>query len=181
MNYYVYLHLKEDTKEPFYVGKGKGQRALFKNGRSEFWQNVVKKHGYLIKIIMSELSEEQALSLEQVTIANLKEIGVKLCNLTNGGDGVSGMKHSDASKMKMSLAKKGKPSPLKGIPKTAEHIEKIASKKRGIPTGPFSEERKENISKAKKGKQLTQITCPHCNKTMSKALETRYKHIGNCK
>lgn len=26
-NYYVYLHIKETTGEPFYIGKGKGNRA----------------------------------------------------------------------------------------------------------------------------------------------------------
>lgn len=179
--FYVYIHLKEDTNEPFYVGKGSGKRALSRNSRSDFWRSIVAKHGYLVKIVMDDLLEEQAMSLERETIKNLREMGVKLCNFTDGGDGVSGLMHSEESKRRMSEAKKGKPSPIKGIPKSPEHIEKIAASKRGIPVGPFTKERCRNISKAKKGKPMMQITCPKCEKVMGKALEKRHNHIEKCK
>lgn len=182
MKYYVYIHLKEDTLEPFYVGKGQGGRAFYKYNRSQFWNNIVNKHGYLVKVVMQNLSEEEALSLERETIKNLRNLGLKLCNFTEGGDGVSGLKHSEESKQRMSEAKRGKPNiALKGKPKTPEHIERIASQKRGKSTGPFTEERCNKISETKKGKQLAQIKCPHCNKSMSKALEARYNHIEKCK
>ena len=178
--YYVYLHLKEDTLEPFYVGKGKGKRAFARDCRNPYWNNVVNKHGYLIKLLMDNLSEEEALSLEKETIKNLLSLGVELTNMTEGGEGVSGWKHTEESKLKMSEAKKGKPNiALKGKPKTPEHIEKISLEI--IVTGPFNEERRNKISESKKGKQLMQITCPHCNKTMAKALEVRYNHIEKCK
>ena len=47
--------------------------------------------------------------MAEVTAVFIEEIGIKnLCNLTNGGEGVSGLKHSEESKKKISLFKKGK-------------------------------------------------------------------------
>jgi hypothetical protein len=177
----VYIHLKEDTLEPFYVGKGKGERAFRTWNRNAFWKNVVNKHGYLIKIIYEGISEEEAFALEKETISNLKEIGVTLTNLTNGGDGVSGHKHSEESKKKMSEAKKGKPNlALKGKEKSPEHKERLRQLRLGAKQ-PCTEETRLKIIEAKKGKPLMQVTCPHCNKEMSKALVTRYNHIEKCK
>lgn len=59
-----------------------------------------------------------------------------------------GKTHSEETKKKMSLAKKGKPSPTKGKSKSAESIEKMRISKTGKK---LSEEAKKNISLGTKG------------------------------
>ena len=113
MQYYIYQHRKADTNEIFYVGKGTRNRANKTHGRSEHWQRVVKKHGIIVEFIVKNIDEELALLCEQEAINIYKKRGIKLVNHTNGGEGVSNP--SDEVRKKMSLAKKGKISPRKGI------------------------------------------------------------------
>lgn len=104
--FYVYLHRKETNKEIFYVGKGSGKRYTSVSSRSNFWKNIVKKYGLLIEVVDSNLPEDQAFELEMFLI---EFIGCdNLCNLTKGGEGVSGLKHTASSIEKMSNSKRGK-------------------------------------------------------------------------
>jgi hypothetical protein len=76
-NYYVYLHKTKDGT-PFYVGKGKGNRA-YSTKRSSKWINFVNVIGeYDIDIAYNNLSEEDALKIEKKVIAK-----IGLDNLTN--------------------------------------------------------------------------------------------------
>lgn len=90
-NYFAYLHCKPDGT-PFYVGKGLLHRV--KNlSRNKYHSNVVKKYG-AENILIGEIecsTEEIALELEKGLIKCLKASGVKLTNLTEGGEGVSGL------------------------------------------------------------------------------------------
>lgn len=110
-SYYIYLHIKETTGEPFYIGKGKNQRAYVKQYRNTFWNNIVKKHNYDIIILEENLSEDQALLQEQYWI---KRIGRRdlntgtLVNLTDGGDGQKGYVYTDLHKANMRKAKLGR-------------------------------------------------------------------------
>jgi hypothetical protein len=180
--YYVYLHLKEDTLEPFYVGKGKNMRAFKKWGRNKHWESIVDKHGYLIKILYSDLTEEEAFELEKQTIKNISELGIKLANKTEGGDGVSGYKHSDEAKAKMSEAKKGKERNYSEEYKEIlrERIALATEKRLKMPKKERPSEWNLAISNSKKGKKLPQVTCPHCNKEMSRANEKLHNHIEKC-
>lgn len=87
-DYYVYLHKKADTGEVFYVGKGRGRRA-WKKERSEYWKNVVAKHGFTVQMWREGLTEEEAFAEEIRKITSLKAQDVKLANLTDGGEGCS--------------------------------------------------------------------------------------------
>ena len=77
-NYYVYLHkTKEGT--PFYVGKGKGNRAWNKSNRNKDWQLLVDRIGeYEVEIVNDKLSESQSLELEKNLIST-----IGITNLTN--------------------------------------------------------------------------------------------------
>ena len=88
-SFYVYIHYKADTNEPFYVGKGKGNRANSRDNRSKRWLYTVKKHGLAVKFYRKGLTEQQAFDLEIETIAKLRDKDVILVNLTAGGEGVS--------------------------------------------------------------------------------------------
>ena len=125
--FYVYLHLTEDTNEVFYVGKGKGSRAYKLSGRNKFWHNVVNKHGFVVKIIEENLTEEQSILLEQKLINEYgrRNLGTgKLVNLTDGGEGVSGKIYTDEERELMSSRVKA----YYELPESREKRKQIAKK-----------------------------------------------------
>jgi hypothetical protein len=108
--FYVYVHLRADTLEPFYVGKGSGRRAwdAGPSKRERWWRSVKAKHGCVVKILQDGLQEWASLELEQETIALIgrKDIGQgPLVNMSDGGSfGATGIKRSDKTKEKLSAA-----------------------------------------------------------------------------
>lgn len=171
--FYVYEHWRLDKDECFYVGKGKGNRAYTKSGRNAHWLNIVSKlerigSAYEVRIVASGLTEEEAFQLEKERIAFWRDV-VDLTNKTDGGDGVSGLvmppearqkmsekakgrkgnvtmlgkKHSDATKLKMKLAKIGKKPNNFG---------------KNYKSGPLSDEHKAKLSAAKIGTVLNHET-----------------------
>lgn len=81
---------------------------------------------------------------------------------------------------------------LSGVEKTTEHKSNIskAQQKRyqeigghpnkGGSNPPASDERKQKISKALKGKQQNKVECPHCGKSGGKPMMDRW-HFDKCK
>lgn len=102
--FYVYMHIKKDDKTPFYIGKGKLDRCFSKSCRNKFWKNIVSKHGFLIKILEINLLEDDAFKKEIFWIKFFKRTsdGGVLCNLTDGGEGLSGRIVSDEERKNMS-------------------------------------------------------------------------------
>lgn len=123
--YYTYAYLREDGT-PYYIGKGKGNRAYAPHGAVK----VPEKDRILF--LKTDLTDEEAIKHEIYLISVLGrkdiETGI-LRNLTDGGDGASGYKHTDAHKKYIS--------------------EKLKGKER-------SEEHKANLSKSQKGKTLSE-------------------------
>ena len=109
--FYAYIHCRPDTSV-FYVGKGVGNRAhRITKGRNQHHRNITAKYGKE-NILVGKLhcsSEEIAFELEKGLIKCLKRSGVNLSNLTDGGEGCSGLIVSDEHKLKLSMALKGKP------------------------------------------------------------------------
>lgn len=104
--YYVYVHKKQTDGSIFYVGKGTGNRAYAIATRSERWHRVFRKHGRVVQIITSSLSEQCAFSLERAMIAYIGPD--RLCNMTLGGEGTSGRVPSLSQRQKCSVSNKGK-------------------------------------------------------------------------
>lgn len=103
--FYVYVHLKADSREPFYVGKGKARRAWSGSGRNAWWRRIVAKHGLAVMVQRHFLNESDAFASEVETIAVLRDLGYELCNLTDGGEGSSGAVRSHETRAKLSAAK----------------------------------------------------------------------------
>lgn len=105
MTYFSYLHAKPNTSDIsgiFYVGKGKSNRHLSFKNRSKFHQSVIDKYG-ADEILVSKIecsSEKIAFDLERGLIKCLRRSGVKLTNLTDGGEGASGHRHQGMSREK---------------------------------------------------------------------------------
>lgn len=107
--FYAYVHARPDGRI-FYVGKGHGARSKNLVGRNMYHRNVVDKHG-AENILVGEItcsSEEIAFELERGLIKCLKRAGVKLTNMTDGGEGTSGYQHTEKAKELCRIAASGK-------------------------------------------------------------------------
>lgn len=116
--YYIYAHVRLDNFTPFYIGKGKGDRA-YDLGRNKHHDSIAEKCGYAVVIVKDGLTEKEAFELERDIIEDLVfnegyGIDVKGCNkynhkkdnyLTNqtwGGEGASGYNPSEEVRKKYS-------------------------------------------------------------------------------
>lgn len=147
----VYVHMKPDLT-PFYVGKGVEKRARNLHHlirKTNTWhRNVVAKYGVenIIVEVLECSSEAEAFAREVMVIRALRNAGVVLTNLTDGGEGVSGRKHSEATKKRLSEHFKGRPI-----------SEKHAAVLRAAATGrKMSEEHKAAVIKANRGVPKTE-------------------------
>jgi hypothetical protein len=112
--FYIYLHKTADTLETFYVGKGKDNRAWSIQGRSKFWNRVKDRHGLIVELVSTGLSEQDAFSKEKELIKfyGRRDRGEgSLVNLTDGGEGVSGLIWSDENRAKFKEFFKGENHP----------------------------------------------------------------------
>jgi hypothetical protein len=71
MNYYLYQHVRLDTNDVFYIGKGtkklKGNayhRAYTKNSRNNYWLNIVNVTPYKVEILEEFETEQECLLKE---------------------------------------------------------------------------------------------------------------------
>lgn len=87
--FYVYRHIRLDTGEVFYVGKGSGRRAWEKYNRSFKWHEIADNFGYRIEIIFNYLIESEAFAIERKFISFYRNQGHLLLNKTDGGEGTS--------------------------------------------------------------------------------------------
>ena len=152
-NYYTYAYLRED-KTPYYVGKGKGNRAFL---TKRVGAKPPKDKSRII-YLKQNLTEEEAFKHEIYMIAVLgrKDLGTGILhNRTDGGEGTSGFIHSKVSRRKMSVAKKGKLSPKKGKPLSKETKRKMSEAQKGKIT---SEETRRKIGEIRKGKTHSEET-----------------------
>lgn len=147
--YYIYKHTFSNGM--CYIGKGKNQRAYKLSDRNKYWTNNFNKYGNPnVEILFDKLYENEAFEIEINTISLYKNLNIKLCNITIGGEGVSGLKHSIESRKKMSintsfrrpemrekvrLALTGKPSHMKGKTHSIKTKEQISKNRKGKNIG----------------------------------------------
>jgi hypothetical protein len=93
--YYTYAYLRED-KTPYYIGKGKKNRAFDRKKHTTF---VPSKNRILI--LKQNLTEEEAFRHEiyMIDVFGRKDLGNGILhNLTDGGEGGSGYSHTEENK-----------------------------------------------------------------------------------
>ena len=135
-NFYVYVHYRNDTLKPFYVGKGKGKRYKTKHNRNSYWKNIVNKVGFTPMIVENFITEEKSFELEKYYIQHFGRNN--LCNMTDGGEGSSGCIPNEKTRKKFSentIGKKnpmyGKKSAMYGKKHTDETKKKMSNKHKG--------------------------------------------------
>lgn len=137
--YYVYSLIDPVLKQPFYFGKGSGNRAYAHlKGHDKFNQRklnriaLIRECGYepIVYKLATDLDEAAAYTLETLYIDLSKKTNWFVTNVT-------GIK---------------KPPSRKGSTMSAEARQKIGDASRGKTRPPFTEEWKHNLSLAHKGK-----------------------------
>jgi len=111
--FYVYLWLRcKESKNgprlsPYYVGKGSGSRAFNPQNRKV---KPPKDRAYIV-FAQEGLTEHEAFDLERYYIAlyGRKDLGTGILgNFTDGGEGSSGLRHTEDMKRKMSELHSGR-------------------------------------------------------------------------
>ena len=129
MKFYTYAHMKADSGEIFYIGKGSGNRwkmGWSKSGhRSLHWSEVAEKHGFKPEILARWTTEQEACDHEKVLIQAFRDMGVSLVNKLLGGGGRSGSKRTPEV-----CADIG--NRFRGIKKSPEHLERMRAAKLSI-------------------------------------------------
>ena len=169
----VYEHIRPDTNAIFYVGKGSHKRAYSKHRRNKHWNSVVSKAGgYSVRLVADNLEEDLSFLVEMERIDQLKRIGLKLTNKTDGGEGPSGMRHTDEAKRKIAEAQMGEKHWTVGYVYTEEHREKLRKARAKLI---YTDEIRAKLSEAGKKRVYTDET----KAKMSESKQGRKHHMAN--
>lgn len=98
------------------------------------WIRVLCKEGLKpdFDIIEEAKDHDSLIEAEKFYVEYLRFVGFPLTNLTPGGEGCVGYKHTKEAKARMSLAKKGVVSPMKGKSHTVESRLAVSTTKTGL-------------------------------------------------
>ena len=166
--FYVYEHWRPDKDTCFWVGKGRGRRAYYFR-RSSRYNRVIAKLARLgmcaeVRLVAEALSEPEALQIEKERIAFWRATGTgDLCNMTDGGECVSGLRHSKETKELIASKKRGLVASAETLKKMSlaqtgrrqspESRAKLSASKTGKPQGPHTPEHNAKIGAAGRGRK----------------------------
>ena len=217
---YVYTLTDPRNGMPFYVGKGHGKRCEFHLDEAKYYTKRKSKKLNKIRKLMSlgmqpiitkveeNVSDAQAIDFECLLIAEMRDIGIPLTNMTDGGDGAKGYKHTEEhlkyvsklfkgrvvseetrQKMRKPKSEEGRANIAKARLTTTyrpseETKRKTSEALLGRPS-PMkgriqTEEAKAKMSEWRKGRAKPRVDCPHCQKSIAVNTAKRW-HFDNCK
>jgi hypothetical protein len=159
--YYTYAYLREDGT-PYYIGKGKGDRAYRKDGKP----CAIPKDKSKIIQLKKNLTEEEAFNHEiyMIAVFGRKDLGTGiLLNKSDGGEGRSGYIPTEELKINQSKRMSGKNNPMYG--KRGEECPWYGRK--------HTEETKNKISKSLTGENHNFYGKRHKEETKQKMSENK--------
>ena len=169
--YYLYRHIRLDKNEVFYIGigtkqKGYYSRAINKHRDNLIWCRIIAKTDYKVEIILESNDYEFIKEKEKefITLYGRKNLGLgTLANMTDGGEGTTGIIVSEETKIKLKEARKGFVLSKEAREKISKankgkkgewfHTEKTKQILRKLKTGTtHSQKTKDSLSKKFKGR-----------------------------
>lgn len=157
MNFLIYA-LLDQNNIPFYIGKTNNLHrrkrrhlAETRNGNSLYVYNKLRKllssgHELQIEVIEADVPADKIDDRERAHISKLRAGKVKLCNLTDGGEGNNNP--SPELRKRWSESKKGQK-------RTTEQRARISESRKGIK---FSKEHRQHLSEARRRRKITPET-----------------------
>jgi group I intron endonuclease len=151
--FYVYLW-RNNVNGKCYVGKGSARRKdeHLKPSANSLLSRAFRKYGvesFTCKVLCADMEESLAFDIERSTVTHLQCKVPNGYNLTDGGEGLSGYRHTPEQRAALSASRKGKPI-------SAEHKANISKGGKGKV---LSAETRAKLSAAKTG---TKFTAEHC-------------------
>lgn len=120
-------------------------------GRGYLLHASIRKHGiesFAHEVIESGLTNEQSAKSEREWIAKLNTIAPNGYNLTDGGDGTVGYRHTDETRAKLAALATGRPASMearrrcgdlfRGKPKSPEQRAKMRASRALVPSSVFT-------------------------------------------
>jgi len=168
--HYTYVLIDPRSNEVFYVGKGvKGRMHRHLQGRGS--HGNLKLKNMILKILslglvpiaekIFEHEDEWPCHANEIAAIAFYGLG-HLCNLTNGGEGVSGRLMSEESRARLSASQSGSKGFWFGKKQSPEVIAKRVAATTGSKNGNFGkampQEVRDKISEKLKGKPLSPKT-----------------------
>lgn len=166
--YYLYRHIRPDKNEPFYIGVGdyfgygrarKYKRAFTVKGRNSIWQRIYKKNNYEIEVdIILESGDWNYIIKKEIEFISLygrinNDTGI-LSNMTNGGEGCVGYRHTKETLVILSEYLKIAKEKL-NRPEVRDKMKKFYESRKGKKVMPegfvFSAESKKKMSDSRSG------------------------------
>lgn len=157
--HYLYRHIRLDTNEVFYIGIGSKPiwnssdfekmyaRAFNFTKRNKFWKRIVNKTNYKVEILLESDDYEfiKSKEIEFIKLYGRRDLSLgKLVNMTNGGEGSNGFRHSPETIEKLKNRKMSE--------KNKERMRNIKGENHPCFGKKLNEEHKKKISEAHKGK-----------------------------
>lgn len=169
-NYIVYKHTSPSNKVYIGITRQKNPNNRWRKGRGYniYFKRAVEKYGwenFTHEILFSNLSEEQAKQLEIELIEKYQSTNQEYgYNITLGGEGGNGYKHTQETKQRISNTEKGRTSPMKGRHHSEQTRKKLSESNKGKICWTkgihLSEEHKKKIGDTQRGKPKFQPHTP---------------------